>query len=124
MFLVIGEKPSVSQVLAKVLKAEKREEGYLAGEGCLVSWCFGHLAEYASPEIYDERYAKWDFSDLPIIPEKWKLTVAKDKKGQQSGLNGNVKASAFRRWPVTAPYRGEQTTRLTGGHDFMVVSEG
>ena len=61
MFLVIGEKPSVAQALAKVLKAEKKEDGYLVGEGCLVSWCFGHLAEYASPESYDERYAKWDF---------------------------------------------------------------
>ena len=86
MFLVIGEKPSVAQALAKVLKAEKKEDGYLVGEGCLVSWCFGHLAEYASPEVYDERYAKWDFSDLPIIPEKWELTVAKDKKGQLAVL--------------------------------------
>ncbi len=86
MFLVIGEKPSVAQALAKVLKAEKKEDGYLVGEGCLVSWCFGHLAEYASPETYDERYAKWDFSDLPIIPEKWELTVAKDKKGQLAVL--------------------------------------
>ena len=86
MFLVIGEKPSVSQTLAKILKAEKKEDGYLAGKDCLVSWCFGHLAEYASPESYDEQYAKWDFSDLPIIPEKWKLTVAKDKKAQLAVL--------------------------------------
>ena len=86
MFLVIGEKPSVSQALAKILKAEKREDGYLAGKGCLVSWCFGHLAEYASPESYDERYAKWDFTDLPIIPEEWKLAVAKDKKAQLAVL--------------------------------------
>ena len=86
MFLVIGEKPSVSQALAKILKAEKKEDGYLAGEGCLVSWCFGHLAEYASPESYGERYAKWDFSDLPIIPKEWKLAVAKDKKAQLAVL--------------------------------------
>lgn len=86
MFLVIAEKPSVAQALAKVLKAEKKEDGYLAGEECLVSWCFGHLAEYASPEAYDERYGKWDFNDLPIIPEKWELTVAKDKKGQLAVL--------------------------------------
>ncbi|MEY8268292.1 DNA topoisomerase 3 [Lachnospiraceae bacterium 64-25] len=86
MFLVIGEKPSVSQTLAKILKAEKKEDGYLAGEDCLVSWCFGHLAEYASPESYDERYAKWDFTDLPIIPKEWKLTVAKDKKAQLAVL--------------------------------------
>ena len=86
MYLVIGEKPSVAQTLAKILKAEKKEDGYLAGEDCLVSWCFGHLAEYASPESYDERYAKWDFADLPIIPREWKLTVAKDKKGQLAVL--------------------------------------
>ncbi len=86
MFLVIGEKPSVSQTLAKILKAEKKEDGYLAGKDCLVSWCFGHLAEYASPESYGERYAKWDFSDLPIIPEEWKLAVAKDKKAQLAVL--------------------------------------
>lgn len=82
MFLVIGEKPSVAQALAKVLKAEKKEDGYLAGEDCLVSWCFGHLAEYAPPETYDERYGKWDFDDLPIIPKNWEFSVAKDKKGQ------------------------------------------
>ena len=86
MYLVIGEKPSVAQTLAKILKAEKKEDGYLAGENCLVSWCFGHLAEYASPESYDEWYAKWDFADLPIIPREWKLTVAKDKKGQLAVL--------------------------------------
>ena len=86
MFLVIGEKPSVAQALAKVLKAGKKEDGYLVGEGCLVSWCFGHLAEYASPESYDGRYAKWNLSDLPIIPEKWELAVAKDKKGQLAVL--------------------------------------
>lgn len=86
MYLVIGEKPSVAQALAKILKAEKKEDGYLVGEDCLVSWCFGHLAEYAPPETYDERYGKWDFNDLPIIPEKWELSVAKDKKGQLSVL--------------------------------------
>ena len=86
MYLVIGEKPSVAKALAKVLKAEKKEDGYLAGEDCLVSWCFGHLAEYAPPETYDERYGKWGFDDLPIIPRKWELSVAKDKKGQLSVL--------------------------------------
>ncbi len=86
MYLVIGEKPSVAKALAKVLKAEKKEDGHFAGEDCLVSWCFGHLAEYAPPETYDERYGKWDFDDLPIIPKNWELLVAKDKKGQLSVL--------------------------------------
>ena len=82
MFLVIAEKPSVSQVLAKVLSVGEREDGYLAGKGCIVSWCLGHLAGYVSPEFYDSRYEKWEFADLPIVPERWELSVAKDKKKQ------------------------------------------
>ena len=86
MYLVISEKPSVAQSIAKVLGAYKKEDGYLAGRDCLVSWCLGHLAEYAMPEAYDEKYKFWNFDDLPIIPEKWKLEVAKDKKTQLSIL--------------------------------------
>ena len=73
MYLVIGEKPSVSQTLAKVLGAGKRQDGYLSGADCIVSWCLGHLAEYVSPEVYDSRYEKWEFSQLPILPEHWRL---------------------------------------------------
>ena len=82
MFLVIAEKPSVSQSIAKILSAGEREDGYLAGKDCMVSWCLGHLAEYVSPEVYDSRYEKWEFADLPIVPERWELSVAKDKKKQ------------------------------------------
>ena len=85
-FLVIAEKPSVAQSYAKNLSAYKKQDGYVEGENCLVSWCLGHLAEYARPEEYDERYAKWQFDDLPIIPEKWKLQVSADKKKQFSVL--------------------------------------
>ena len=81
-FLVIAEKPSVAQSLAKNLSAYQREDGYLEGNSCIVSWCLGHLAEYAPPEIYDEKYAKWQFEDLPIIPEVWKVQVSEDKKKQ------------------------------------------
>lgn len=82
MCLVISEKPSVAQSIAKVIGAYKKEDGYLSGRDCLVSWCLGHLAEYAMPEAYDEKYGIWSFEDLPIIPDKWKLEVAKDKKTQ------------------------------------------
>ncbi len=82
MYLVIGEKPSVAQALAKVLGAGKREDGYLSGEDCIISWCLGHLAEYVAPEVYDSKYQKWEFSDLPIYPEEWQLAAAKDKKTQ------------------------------------------
>ena len=81
-FLVIAEKPSVAQSYAKNLSAYKREDGYLGGESCIVSWCLGHLAEYAQPEEYDPKYEKWQFDDLPILPEVWKLKVSKDKKKQ------------------------------------------
>ena len=92
-FLVIAEKPSVAQSYAKNLSAYKREEGYLEGESCIVSWCLGHLAEYARPEEYDPKYEKWQFDDLPILPEVWKLKVSKDKKKQFDILKGLMNRS-------------------------------
>jgi len=92
-FLVIAEKPSVAQSYAKNLSAYKREEGYLEGENCIVSWCLGHLAEYARPEEYDPKYEKWQFDDLPILPEVWKLKVSKDKKKQFDVLKGLMNRS-------------------------------
>ena len=87
--LVIAEKPSVAKSLAKVLGAYRNKEGYLDGSRYIVSWCFGHLAEYAAPDEYDEKYRKWDFSDLPIIPAQWKLVVGRDK-AKQFGILKNL----------------------------------
>lgn len=67
MKLVLAEKPSVAQSIAKVLGANKREDGFLIGNGYIVSWCVGHLVELAQPVRYDERYAKWKYADLPIF---------------------------------------------------------
>ena len=92
-FLVIAEKPSVAQSYAKNLSAYKREDGYLEGESCIVSWCLGHLAEYAQPEEYDPKYEKWQFDNLPILPEAWKLKVSKDKKKQFDVLKGLMNRS-------------------------------
>ena len=80
--LVVAEKPSVAQSIAKVIGAYQKQDGYLEGCGYIVSWCLGHLAEYAEPEAYDEKYSKWSFADLPIIPERWRLEVAKEKAAQ------------------------------------------
>ena len=85
MKLVIAEKPSVAQSIAKVIGAEKREDGYLEGKGYLVSWCVGHLVELASPESYDERYEKWRYEDLPILPKDWNYQVA-DATRKQFGI--------------------------------------
>ena len=82
MYLVIAEKPSVSRAIAEVIGAQEREDGYLRGTDCMVSWCFGHLAEYVSPDAYDEKFNQWRYEDLPIIPKDWKVTVSEDKKDQ------------------------------------------
>ena len=80
--LVIAEKPSVAMALAAVLGANEKKDGYLEGNGYLVSWCVGHLLELAQPEAYGEQYAKWRYGDLPILPDVWKYEVPKDKKKQ------------------------------------------
>lgn len=82
MKLVIAEKPSVAMSLAAVLGANEKKDGYMEGNGYLVSWCVGHLLELAQPEAYGEQYAKWRYGDLPILPEEWKYEVPKDKKKQ------------------------------------------
>ena len=79
--LVVAEKPSVAKVLSGVLGAKTKREGYYEGNSYIISWCVGHLLELAMPQDYDEKYAKWRYSDLPIIPKEWKyLAVPKTKK--------------------------------------------
>ena len=80
--LVLAEKPSVAQSIAKVLGATKREDGYLEGNGYVVSWCVGHLVELSQPEAYDEKYSTWTYADLPIFPEQWKYQVSASTKKQ------------------------------------------
>ena len=82
MKLVIAEKPSVAKSLAAVLGAATRKDGYLEGGGWLVSWCLGHLAGLADAATYNPDYAKWRYDDLPILPESWRFTIAKDKRDQ------------------------------------------
>ena len=82
MKLVIAEKPSVAQSLARVIGADKRQDGYLEGGGYLVSWCVGHLVELSAPERYDERFAKWRLEDLPILPERWLYEISDGTKKQ------------------------------------------
>lgn len=84
--LVIAEKPSVAQSIAKVIGADKREDGYLEGNGYIVSWCVGHLVELASPESYDEKYEKWRYDDLPILPSQWNYQIAAATRKQFSIL--------------------------------------
>ena len=82
MKLVIAEKPSVANSLAAVIGAKSRKDGYLEGNGYIVSWCIGHLATLANADYYDPKYIKWRYDDLPILPNEWHMIVNKDKKKQ------------------------------------------
>ena len=82
MKLVLAEKPSVAMSLSKVIGADQRGDGYLEGNGYLVSWCVGHLVELAPPNIYDAKYVKWSIADLPILPERWQYLVSASTKKQ------------------------------------------
>ena len=82
MKLVLAEKPSVAMSLSKVIGANQRGDGYMEGNGYLVSWCVGHLVELSQPEAYDEKYAKWRYDDLPILPEHWQYQVSASTKKQ------------------------------------------
>lgn len=91
MILVIAEKPSVGAAIGKVLGASSRKEGYLEGNNYIVSWCVGHLVGLADASSYDERFAKWRYSDLPIVPEDWLFEVPKDKQKQFKVLRDLMK---------------------------------
>ena len=80
--LIVAEKPSVAMSYAKVLGATSRQDGYLEGNGNLVSWCVGHLVELAPPNVYDEKFVKWSIADLPILPQKWQYLVSASTKKQ------------------------------------------
>ena len=74
--LVIAEKPSVARSIAGVIGADKKQNGYL------VSWCIGHLVSLADAGTYDERFKKWRYDDLPILPQEWQYIIPDDKKKQ------------------------------------------
>ncbi len=93
MQLVIAEKPSVAKSIAKVIGARESKDGYMEGNGYIVSWCVGHLIGLASPDQYDEKYKKWRAEELPIFPDQWKTNVAYDKKKQYSTLTKLMKRS-------------------------------
>lgn len=95
MKLVIAEKPSVGNTIAKVIGANRtRGDGYTEGNGYIVSWCFGHLVTLAAPEDYDKRYGKpWKLSNLPILPEKFLWTVPESTAPQFEILKGLMQRS-------------------------------
>ena len=127
--LVVAEKPSVAQSLARVIGATKRQDGYLEGNGYLVSWCVGHLVELSAPERYDERFAKWRLEDLPILPAL--IASVADKFGytgealraepvRPSSVFDSSKVSDHHAIIPTKTMAGSDTTGLSSGEKAVL----
>ena len=88
MQLVVTEKPSVAQSVAHVIGANEKKDGYMEGNGYIVSWCIGHLVELAQPDAYSDAWKKWDYASLPMIPEEWQTEVKGSTAAQYKVLKG------------------------------------
>ena len=82
MRLIIAEKPSVARSIVGVIGADQKKDGYMEGNGYLVSWCICHLVSLADAGAYDGRFKKWRYDDLPILPQEWQYIIPAEKKGQ------------------------------------------
>ena len=80
--VVVAEKPSVAREIARVLRCTKKSEGYLEGDGYVVTWALGHLIGQQEPEELDERFARWRTEDLPILPDDIPLKIIRGRKKQ------------------------------------------
>jgi DNA topoisomerase-3 len=87
MKLIIAEKRSVGEAIASAIGVKEKKKGYMEGLNAIVSWCVGHLVEMAPPGAYNERFIKWRWEDLPILPEQWKYMVRDHAKEQMQVLN-------------------------------------
>ncbi|WP_406241810.1 DNA topoisomerase III [Tissierella carlieri] len=80
--LVLAEKPSVGRDIARVLKCNKKGNGFLEGDKYIVTWALGHLVTLADPEEYNKKYKTWSMEDLPMLPERMKLEVIRQSSKQ------------------------------------------
>lgn len=95
MKLIISEKPSVGAAIAAALGAKERKNGYIEGNGLIVSWCIGHLVSFADAGSYNERFKKWRYDDLPILPEKWQYVLSPGKEEQFTALKNLMERSGI-----------------------------
>lgn len=95
--LVIAEKPSVARSIAAVIGATEKQNGYWQGSGYLVSWCIGHLVSFAEAGQYDEKYCKWRYEDLPILPSRGGSSC---RTKRNSSLKLSAPCSTARMWTV------------------------
>ncbi len=89
--LYLCEKPSQGRDIARILGANRRNEGYLQGDKLIVSWCIGHLLEMIPPDGYNSKYKRWSLADLPILPKDWKMAPKKSTSKQLTVLKKLLK---------------------------------
>ena len=82
MVAVLAEKPSVARDIARVLGASKQGEGYLQGNGYVVTWAIGHLVALAQPGEMNPAWRRWSGDSLPMLPERWPLVVYEKTREQ------------------------------------------
>ena len=91
--LIIAEKPSVAKSIASALGASSRADGFYEGSGLLVSWCVGHLVSPMDAGGYDERFKKWRYDDLPILPKPFRYVLAPGKEDAFENLRAFLAAA-------------------------------
>ncbi|SMG24304.1 type IA DNA topoisomerase [Paenibacillus aquistagni] len=81
--LVLAEKPDMGRNIAQVIEPRaKRHRTHMEGERYIITWAIGHLLGLAEPDLYDPKYKRWNFHDLPILPESFKIIASKRTKDQ------------------------------------------
>jgi len=79
---VLAEKPSVARDIARVLGATKQGQGYLHGNGYVVTWAIGHLVALAQPHEIQPEWKQWRRDLLPMLPREWPLVVYEKTQSQ------------------------------------------
>lgn len=120
--LIINEKPSVSREFSRALgvKQTEKHDGYIEGYsdffGCTIwiTWCVGHLVTLSFPEIYDEKYKKWNVDDLPFLPEEYLYEVIPNVKKQFSVVKKLLNTVG------TSDKDKKELSTLSGEKNFLV----
>ncbi len=95
--VVVAEKPSVARDLARVLGATTRGEGCLVGNGVAVTWAIGHLVGLAMPHEIRPEWRSWRRELLPMLPDRWPLTVLEGTKDQFEAVRKLLRARSVRK---------------------------
>jgi len=112
--VVLAEKPSVARDIAKVLKCNKKGEGYLEGDKYIVTWALGHLVTLATPDFYDKKYEAWKLESLPILPKETATEIISKTRKQYNAVVKQLKRNDVKEVIIAtdAGREGELVARL------------